>query len=62
MINGETTPCENCGEATPHCDMVRYGGVNGGYRQLSSRTSNADIAWLSGLESLADFRFEPIEL
>lgn len=55
MINGETTPCDSCGEGTPHCDMVSYGGVDGGYRQLRSRFFNADIArlmWVGELRGL----------
>jgi len=40
VINGETTPCESCGEAKPHCDMLSYGGVDGGYPNEDAENSS----------------------
>lgn len=61
-MDAETIRCEGCGELTPSHDIMIYGGVNGGHRQLCSRCFNADVARLHGLEGFEDCRFEPIEL
>ena len=52
--------CETCGEITPGYDLVSYGSVERGYRQLCSRCLNAEVAELSGLEDFENLRFEPI--
>ena len=62
MTDAQTIRCEGCGELTPGHDIIIYGGVEDGHRQLCSRCFNAEAARLHGLEGFEDFRFAPIEL
>jgi len=52
--------CAACGLNTPPYDIVNYGSMDGGYRQLCGRCFNADVARLAGLEEFEHVRFEPI--
>lgn len=36
--------CEACGTAVPAYDVVNYGSIEGGYRQLCSQCFNAKVA------------------
>ncbi|WP_339379895.1 DUF7686 domain-containing protein [Azoarcus taiwanensis] len=58
----QTIRCEGCGERTPSHDIITYGSMDRGHRQLCSRCFNAEVARLNGLEGFEDFRFEPIGL
>jgi len=60
MIDMEQIQCEGCGESTPGHDIVSYGGMDNGYRQLCSRCFNAEVVKLTGLDDFEHFRFEPI--
>lgn len=62
MMDAQTIRCEGCGEHTPSHDIITYGGIDSGHRQLCSRCFNAEVARLNGLEGFEDFRFEPIGL
>lgn len=46
----------------PSYDIVSYGSMDRGYRQLCSRCYNSEVAELGGLEDFDNPRFEPIEL
>jgi hypothetical protein len=35
--------CEGCGQVTPNYDIVHYGSIDSGYRDLCGRCVNADI-------------------
>lgn len=61
-MDAPTIRCEGCGEPTPDHDIIIYGGVDGGHRELCSRCFNAEVARQHGLEGFEDFRFAPIEL
>jgi len=52
--------CEGCGLATPAYDIVNYGSMDSGYRQLCGRCFNAAAAKLAGLKDFEHVRFEPI--
>ena len=52
--------CDACGKATPGCDVVSYGSIDGGYRQLCSHCCNAEIARAGALEHFDNLRFDPV--
>ena len=52
--------CEACGSDVPGYDIVNYGSVEHGYRQLCSQCFNAEVASAQGLESFENRRFDPI--
>jgi hypothetical protein len=52
--------CEGCGKATPAYDVVSYGSIDGGYRQLCSHCYNAEIARAGGLAHFDNVRFDPV--
>lgn len=52
--------CEACGQNTPTYDIVNYGSMDGGYRQLCGNCFNATAAKLAGLKNFEHVRFEPI--
>jgi hypothetical protein len=60
MINMDPIQCEGCGESTAGYDIISYGGMESGYRQLCSRCFNAEVAKLTGLDDFEHFRFDPI--
>jgi len=52
--------CEGCGESTPDYDIVSYGTMGQGYRQLCSRCFNTEVARHTGHEGFANASFKPI--
>ena len=62
MIDTHKIQCEGCEELTPSHDIITYGAIDSGHRQLCSRCFNAEVARLRGLEGFEDFRFVPIAL
>lgn len=54
--------CANCGQFTPGYEIVNYGSIEKGYRQLCSQCFNAEVAKSDGLERFEHVRFEPVEL
>lgn len=54
--------CAECGESTPEFEIVNYGSIERGYRQICTRCFNAEIAKLEGLDKFEHVRFEPVEL
>ena len=53
-----TTRCVACGAAVPGFDIVRYGSIEGGYRELCTHCFNAEVALQSGLDEFENLRFE----
>jgi len=47
-----TTICEACGTAVPSYDVVSYGSIDRGYRELCTRCFNAEVASVLGLVSM----------
>ena len=56
---GDTTVCEACGTAVPTYDVVRYGSIERGYRELCNRCFNAAVAGVLGLERFEHVRLQP---
>jgi hypothetical protein len=54
--------CDGCGELTRSYDIVRYGSMERGYRQLCGRCFNTELAKFVGLEDFEQVRFEPVGL
>ena len=44
--------CEACGTAVPAYDIVSYGSIEQGYRELCTLCFNAEVAQAVGLERL----------
>ena len=55
--SGSMVCCEACGTAVPAYDVVNYGSIEQGYRELCNRCFNAEVASALGLK-----RFENVRL
>ena len=55
-----TTVCEACGSAVPTYDVVSYGSIERGYRELCTRCFNAEVASVLGLERFEHVRLQPV--
>ena len=56
------TRCATCGQVTPDYDIVKYGSIEDGYRELCNQCLNAEVAKSDGLDKFEYVRFEPVEL
>lgn len=54
--------CDGCSQITPGYDIVHYGSMDQGYRQLCSRCFNTEVAPLAGLEGFQDAKLEAVGL
>ena len=54
--------CDACGTAVPGYDIVNYGSLEQGYRELCSRCFNAEVASTLGLERFENVRLHPVVL
>ena len=54
--------CATCGQVTPDHDIVNYGSIEDGYRELCNQCLNAEVAKSDGLDKFEHVRFEPVEL
>ena len=57
---GSPTRCEACGTAVPGYDVVNYGSIEAGYRQLCCQCFNAEVASAQGLEHFENCRFDQV--
>ena len=57
---GSMVCCEACGTGVPAYDVVHYGTIEQGYRELCTRCLNAEMANTLGLEKFEDVRFRPV--
>jgi hypothetical protein len=55
-----TMVCEACGTAVPSYDVVSYGSIERGCRELCTSCFNAEVASLLGLERFEHVRLRPI--
>lgn len=55
-----TIRCDSCATAVPSYDIVNYGSIEGGYRQLCSHCFNAEVASLNLLDGFENPRFYPV--
>lgn len=58
--NRSVIRCDACGTAVPDYDVVNYGSIADGYRQLCSRCFNAEVASAQGLECFENVRLDQI--
>ena len=58
--SGSVIRCEACGTAVPNYDVVNYGSIDGGYRQLCSQCFNAEVASAMGREHFENCRFDQV--
>ena len=54
--------CDGCSQTTSSYDVVHYGSMEQGYRQLCSRCFNTEVAQLAGLLGFEDAKFEAVGL
>ena len=54
--------CDTCGQITPSYDIISYGSMECGYRELCSQCFNMEVAKLGGLDTFEHPKFEPIGL
>ena len=54
--------CANCGQMTPSYEIVNYGSMEHGYRQLCRQCLNTEMAEAMGLEGFEHAKFEPVGL
>jgi hypothetical protein len=54
--------CANCGQTTPSYEIVNYGSMEHGYRQLCRQCLNTEMAEAMGLEGFEHAKFEPVGL
>jgi hypothetical protein len=54
--------CDGCSQIMPSYDIVHYGSMEQGYRQLCSRCFNTEVAQLAGLEGFEHAKFEAVGL
>jgi len=57
---GSVARCEACGMAVPGYEVVNYGSIAGGYRELCCQCFNAEVASAQGLDSFESLRFDPV--
>lgn len=56
------TRCDNCRKRVPNYDLVNYGSIEKGYRQLCGQCFNTEVAQLDGLLHFEHINFEPVQL
>jgi hypothetical protein len=60
--SGSTICCDACGTAVPAYDVVNYGSIEQGYRELCNRCFNTEVATALGLERFENVRLHPVVL
>jgi hypothetical protein len=58
--SGSIICCDACGTAVPAYDVVNYGSIEQGYRELCSRCFNTEVASALGLECFENVRLHPV--
>ena len=58
--SGGMVCCEACGTVVPAYDVVNYGSIEQGYRELCNRCFNAEVASALGLERFENVRLHPV--
>lgn len=54
--------CEGCGHRTPSFEIVNYGSMDKGYKQLCTRCFNTEAATAAGLDDFEHVDLEPVRL
>jgi hypothetical protein len=58
--SGSMICCEACGTGVPAYDIVHYGSIEHGYRDLCTRCLNTEMASALGLEDFENVRLQPV--
>ena len=58
--SGRMICCDVCGTAVPAYDVVNYGSIEQGYRELCNRCFNAEVAGALGLEGFENVPLHPV--
>ena len=53
--------CEVCGQFVPSYDVINYGSMDQGYKELCGRCFNSEVAKLNGLRSFESPAFRPVK-
>lgn len=56
------TKCEGCGRQAPSFEIVEYGSLENGYKQLCRRCFNSEAATAAGLDDFEHVDFDPIRI
>jgi hypothetical protein len=56
------THCVSCGRSVPDYDIINFGSVDTGYRQLCTKCFNTEVAESDGLDKFEHADFAPVEL
>jgi hypothetical protein len=56
------THCVSCGRSVPDYDIINFGSVDTGYRQLCTKCFNTEVADSDGLDKFEHADFAPVEL
>ena len=59
---GQQIRCASCGQITPSYEIVNYGSVEHGYREICLQCLNTEMAKAAGLEGFEHVKFEPVGL
>ena len=54
--------CARCGQITPSYEIVNYGSIEQGYKQVCYQCLNKEMAEAIGLEGFEHVKFEPVGL
>src|SRR5438128_11632607 len=57
----QQTRCNSCGRNVPGYDIINYGSVDAGYRDLCSKCFNTEVARSVGLAGFEHPEIEPAE-
>jgi len=58
--SGGMVRCDGCGASVPGYDVVNYGSIEHGYRDLCTRCFNTEVASALGLERFENVCLQPI--
>ena len=54
--------CNRCGRAVPGYDIISYGSMDGGYRELCTKCFNTEAAESRGLDKFEHAELAPVQL
>jgi len=54
--------CKTCGRAVPGYDVISFGSVEAGYRDLCTKCFNTEVAEIDGLDGFQHAELAPVEI
>jgi hypothetical protein len=54
--------CGGCGQLVPGYDVINYGAMDQGYKELCGRCFNSEVAKLNDLDGFESLVFHPVVL